>query len=99
MLKEKESTVEAKLALEVKKISGWCIKMPTIHNAGLPDRLCLLPGGRLIFVELKATGKKPSPLQEAIHRKLRGIGFTVLIIDSTEGVKEFIAKYDIQDLL
>ena len=35
------------------------MKLPAIHNAGLPDRLCLFPGGEVVFVELKAFGKKP----------------------------------------
>ena len=44
-------------------VNGWCLKLPAIHNAGLPDRLCLFPGGEVVFVELKAFGKKPRKIQ------------------------------------
>ena len=48
---------------------------------GMPDRLALLPGGRMAFVEVKAPGKKPRPLQEARHRMLRRLGFKVYVLD------------------
>ena len=47
----------------------------------MPDRLAILPGGRMAFVEVKAPGKKPRPLQEARHRMLRRLGFMVYVLD------------------
>lgn len=49
----------------------------------MPDRIILLPGGRMAFAELKAPGKKPRRLQLARHRLLRRLGFRVYVIDST----------------
>ncbi|GAK08987.1 VRR-NUC domain-containing protein [Geomicrobium sp. JCM 19038] len=58
----------------------------------MPDRIVLLPGNVTIFVELKAPGKKPSKLQEATHRRIRNLGHEVLVIDSKEGVDQFIKE-------
>jgi len=55
---------------------------------GAPDRICLLPGKRIIFVETKATGKTPRPLQLKRHEQLRNLGFEVRVIDSEEQIYE-----------
>ena len=49
---------------------------------GVPDRLMLSAGGRVVFIEFKAPGKKPTPLQAAWHAKLRALGFEVHVIDN-----------------
>ena len=49
---------------------------------GMPDRLVLMPGGRMGFVELKAPGKKPRLLQELRMRQLRRMGFLVAVVDN-----------------
>lgn len=59
-----ENSIEKRLVTEVERVGGWCLKLPAIHNAGLPDRLCLFPGGEVVFVELKAFGKKPRKIQD-----------------------------------
>ncbi|PTY79633.1 hypothetical protein B5V89_05155 [Heyndrickxia sporothermodurans] len=58
----------------------------------MPDRLVILPGGRVFFIELKAPGKKSRPLQVAQQKKIASLGCEVLEIDSLQGVDEFIAK-------
>ena len=87
---ESEKTVERFLNAEVKKLGGWSIKILSTLISGLPDRLILLPMGRIYFVELKSEGKKPSPIQSLVHNKLRSLGFTVLVIDTKEKVNNFI---------
>lgn len=57
---------------------------------GLPDRLVLLPEGKMFFAELKAPGKKPRPEQVRVHESLRKLGFDVRVIDSTAKVKEIL---------
>lgn len=86
----KESTIESNFVKQVKAMGGMAIKLISPNFAGLPDRLVLLPHGRMFFVELKATGQKPRPLQIVVHRKLRELGFTVYVIDSNEKVKELL---------
>ena len=87
---DSEKLVDKRLRIEVEKLGGWAIKLSATHISGLPDRLCLLPGGRVVFVEVKTTGQKPRKIQLYVHNKLRRLGFRVEVIDSTEKVKQFI---------
>lgn len=48
---------------------------------GVPDRIVLLPGGCMAFVEVKAPGEKPRPLQTSRHKLLRRLGFKVYVLD------------------
>lgn len=80
---DSEKIIERKLkhAIVVKR-GGLCIKLETQFFSGLPDRLCILPKGRLFFAEIKTTGQKPNRLQISIHKMLKGLGFNVYVIDS-----------------
>jgi hypothetical protein len=49
---------------------------------GLPDRLIILPGGVIYFVEFKAPGQTPRKIQQYVITKLRNLGATVYVIDS-----------------
>jgi len=89
---ESEKTIERKLKTEIEKIGGLTIKLLSTHLTGLPDRLCLLPGGRLFFIELKTTNQKPKKIQLWWHRKLQDLGFQVLVIDTSEKIKQFITS-------
>jgi hypothetical protein len=90
-LKMREKDIEIYLRDQVKKIGGKAFKFESPGNSGVPDRLVLLPGGRAYFIELKAPGKKSRPLQIAQQRKIASYGFTVLEIDSKQGVDDFIS--------
>ncbi len=87
---ESEKVIERRLVEEVKAQGGMCIKMLCDQLTGLPDRLCLFPGRRAAFVEVKTTGKKPRKSQLYMHTKLRALGFRVEVIDTTQGVIDFI---------
>ena len=77
----REKTIEQKFRAAVKAAGGLALKFASPGFDGVPDRLALLPGGRVAFVEVKATGKKPRPLQLARHRLLRQLGFKVYVLD------------------
>lgn len=77
----REKTIEQKFRAAVKAVGGVAVKFTSPGWDGMPDRLALLPGGRMAFVEVKASGKKPRPLQEARHRMLRRLGFKVYVLD------------------
>lgn len=77
----REKTIEKKLSDEVKKRGCLAPKFTSPGFDGMPDRIVLMPGGRMAFVEVKAPGKAPRPLQEARHRLLRWLGFTVYVLD------------------
>lgn len=81
-----EKTVEHKLTVAVKKAGGIAVKFVSPSFDGMPDRLVLLPDGLIAFVELKAPGKRPRPLQEARHRLLRSLGFKVYVVDKPEQI-------------
>ena len=86
----KESNIERFFIKECKK-KGWLpLKFVSPSMSGLPDRMVLLPGGKVSFVELKAEGKKSRPLQTAVHRILTGLGFHVYVIDSKSGVEAYV---------
>lgn len=78
----REKQIEKKLITEVKKRGGICPKWASPGFDGVPDRIVLLPGMKFAFVEVKAPGEKPRPLQLSRHRLLRRLGFRVYILDN-----------------
>ena len=82
----REKTVEQQLVKAVKQRGGVCPKFISPGFDGMPDRLVLLPHGRMAFVEVKAPGKKPRPLQINRHELLRKLGFKVFILDEPEQI-------------
>ncbi len=86
----REKTIERKLAVTVKKMGGICPKFVSPGLDGMPDRLVLLPGGRLAFVEVKAPGKKPRPLQIVRHEMLKRLGFAVYVLDDVGKIGEML---------
>ena len=89
-----EGKIEKKLVRDVKKLGGQCLKFTSPGNAGVPDRIVMMPHGKIHFVELKAPGEKPRPLQVAVHEEFKALGFKVEIIDTPEGVEAFAKRLD-----
>lgn len=87
---DSEKVVERKLVELVKINGGMCIKLLCDQLIGLPDRMCLFPGHKIVFVELKTTGQKPKRIQVYMHNKLRALGFRVEVIDTVESVINFV---------
>ena len=88
----REATVEAYLRDRVKAQGGIAYKFVSPGTSGVPDRLIVFPGGTVYFRELKAPGKEPTPLQLLQLEKLKCLGFDAGVIDSKEGVDEFIRE-------
>ena len=82
----KEHHIEQALKTAVETNGGLCWKLVSPGTTGVPDRLCL-KGGRTVFVEVKAPGKRPRPIQQHRIKQLRDHGFTVLVIDSVDGIE------------
>ena len=74
-----EKDIEAYLGKRVKALGGLSLKWLSPGLDGVPDRIILLPGGRVIFAETKDTGKKPRKKQQHRHDQLRALGFTVIV--------------------
>ena len=77
----RERLLEQKLVKAVKAAGGIAPKFISPGLAGMPDRLVLLPEGKMAFVEVKRPGMKPRPLQIKRHRMLRQLGFKVYVLD------------------
>ena len=86
-----ESEVEKKLKTRVQKeLNGLALKFVSTGFNGVPDRIILVPYGRIYFVETKAPNKKLRKLQKWVCDLIKGLGFKVLRIDTIEKVEEFI---------
>ena len=84
-----EEDVENALVRRVKKLGGTAEKFTSPGRRSVPDRLVTLPGGTIIFVELKAPGKKPTEKQARDHDRRRKLGCDVRVIDSVEAARAF----------
>lgn len=82
----REKIIEQHLVKAVKNSGGIAPKLVCPGFDGMPDRLVLLPKGKIGFVEVKASGKEPRPLQVARHGLLRRLGFNVYVLDAPEQI-------------
>lgn len=91
-----ESKIEKRLKDAIKRIGGMAFKFVSPGNTGVPDRLVLLPGGRIVFIELKASKGKLSELQKVRRKQIRDLGFRVECLNSIEKIDKFIeeVKYE-----
>lgn len=81
-----EKRIEQKLVKATKDMGGIAPKFVSPGFDGMPDRLVLLPCGKLAFVEVKSPGQKPRALQAARHKLLRGLGFRVYVLDDKQQI-------------
>lgn len=93
--KEREAALESRLSAKIRLMGGWSVKLLPTFVTGIPDRMCLLPGGRIFFAELKSTGELPRRTQLLIHKKLIGLGFKVYVIDSSKLMDEILKEWKI----
>lgn len=88
----REREIEQQLVRAVRAVGGIAPKFTSPGFDGMPDRVILLPGSKIGFVEVKRHGEKPRPLQEARHGVLRRLGFQVYILDDTKQIEQIIRK-------
>ena len=89
-----EKKIEQKLVREVKKKGGIAPKWVSPGFAGIPDRIVLLPKGKIAFFEVKAPGEVPRPLQKARHRLLKKLGFKVYVLDDEKDIPEILKEVE-----
>jgi hypothetical protein len=82
----REKYIEQKLVKAVKSMGGLALKFISPGFDGMPDRLILLPGRKIAFVEVKAPGKTLRPLQEKRKRQLEALGFLVFCLDHIDQI-------------
>ncbi|WP_426292016.1 VRR-NUC domain-containing protein [Dyadobacter endophyticus] len=85
-----EKLIEKKLREAVKRAGGLALKWVSPGVTGVPDRIIILPGGRVKLVEVKSTGKKQSPRQIVMAGMLENLGLPVAVIDNQETLTEFL---------
>lgn len=88
----RESKIEKSLKDKVQYMGGVALKFVSPGMAGVPDRIVLIPNGKVVFVELKAPGKTMRPLQLKRKSQLENLGFKVYLIDSLQGVDSFVRE-------
>ena len=89
----RESVIEAKLRSAVERAGGWCVKWVAPGITGVPDRIIIMPGGRVYFAELKAPGKTERPRQKYVQQRMRKLGCTVFSsVDSVERIDEVMQE-------
>lgn len=88
---ESEKVTEAYLRDEIKKLGGKAYKFVSPGETGVPDRLCILPGGKVFFVETKSEGKESTPKQKQQQKRMRDLGCRVYSdVDTKAKVREVI---------
>ena len=87
-----EKYIEQKLVAAVKSMGGMAPKFVSPGIDGMPDRIVLLPMGRIAFVECKATGKKMRPLQNKRMKQLEALGFLVYCLDDIEQIGVILSE-------
>ena len=88
----REKQIEQKLVQAAKDMGGIALKLVSPGFDGMPDRIVLLPGGHIGFVEVKAPGEKPRPLQLSRHGLLRRLGFKVYVLNDERQIERIIAE-------
>lgn len=84
MRKVRESSVEKYLARRCEERGWQCLKFDPKYCVGMPDRLIVLPGGRVVWAELKTDGGKLSEMQRYRIGRLRSQGHSVYVVWSKE---------------
>ena len=82
----REKQIEQKLIKAVKAMGGIAPKLTSPGFDGMPDRLVLLPEGKIAFVEVKAPGRKPRPIQVSRIKLLRRLGFKAYLLDDDKKI-------------
>ena len=87
-----EKKLEQKLVKAVRDIGGLALKFVSPGCDGVPDRLILIAYGKVAFVEVKAKGKKPRPIQIRRINQIKNLGFLVFILDDEKDIPSIIQK-------
>ena len=95
----REQDIERNLTRQVKQLGGLCLKFVSPGTAGVPDRLIVLPSGRVVFAELKTETGKLSKIQAHSIDEMRKRGADVRVLYGLQDVKDFISEIEGGDAL
>jgi hypothetical protein len=91
---ETEAAIETELRSQVGKLGGMCLKWSSPGARGVPDRVCLLPGGKIVAVELKTARGVVSALQDRMHVRLRALGMDVRVVRSRADARALVQEFN-----
>ena len=91
-----EKDIEKLFRDEIKKAGGKAYKFTSPGNDGVPDRIVMLPDGRIVFVELKTDTGKLSRLQELQCRQIAELGQTVRVLHGLSEVRDFFLEFGLE---
>jgi hypothetical protein len=91
-----EKDIEKLFRDEIKKAGGKAYKFTSPGNDGVPDRIVMLPDGRIVFVELKTDTGKLSKLQELQCRQIAELGQTVKVLHGLAEVRDFFLEFGLE---
>lgn len=94
-----EKEIEKKLKARLEKLGCMVLKFTSPGNAGVPDRLVLVPGGTVWFVELKRPGGKLRPLQEIWRDRIEGLNGNYRLIQSEKDIDQLCTLIEAMDIL
>jgi len=87
----KEDAIEEELVRKVHELGGRCEKVQVIGRRGFFDRLVILPGGKIIFVEVKRPrGGKFAEHQRRYAEEYKALGAAVALIRSWEDIHRLL---------
>lgn len=87
-----ENQLEEKLRKKIKELGGIALKFVSPGRAGVPDRIILMPQGKIYFVEMKSPRGEVNPIQKYVFEKFEKLGFKVHILNSDDAIKNFLEK-------
>jgi hypothetical protein len=87
----READIEAYFVKQVANAGCVAYKFVSPGRSNVPDRMVLMPGRRVYFVELKAPGNNPTAAQIREHARFARTGHQVQVIDTKAGVDAWIA--------
>lgn len=93
-----EKAIEQYLVRKVKELGGVCLKYSNAGMVGYPDRICLLPGSKVFWAELKSKGGRLGEAQKVRLRQMRRLGHSVYVLRSREDVDEALEPYKTDEL-
>lgn len=88
----RERDIEKRLVREIRRMGGEAYKWTSPGNDGVPDRIVMLPGGKLIFVELKADDGTLRPVQRVQIGRIRKLGQEVYVVRGMKGLEDFLER-------
>lgn len=89
-MEKRERDIEKWLRDKIRQMGGIAMKFTSPGNDGVPDRIAILPGGQVWFIELKKDGETPTKIQEWQIERLRKLGCNVTVIAGMEEARAWI---------